>query len=287
MNIPFSVPAPQPPPNQVSYGIESLSLFQSYTRDSYQGAFGVEAPAWDPARVRKAWFDSSVDVSNPSSLISYRWLHQDAAGDWTVRLFQLPVLEAASVNLPGAMRYPPYVVAPTGAVRDISPVSPLYLSFEADAKELMLELKGSSIFDEGAQGAFPVLYPAGEQRRMWVMKYGTGQNLNVGLLLESKNAKGFGAPGHWDASAGTPIWVPDGPAANGLEDVRPPCPVPVRALLASEELRPIMTGIGAVGVQVVRTDLEQEVAERSGAFLASDRLILRQILSLLTPSERF
>ena len=53
MGVPLSLPKPQPQPSQLSYGVESLELFQTFDRESYRTSFGVEAPWWDPTRPRK------------------------------------------------------------------------------------------------------------------------------------------------------------------------------------------------------------------------------------------
>ena len=52
-------------PSTQFYTIQDLALFKSYSRDSYRAAFAAEAPAYDPTRLRKSWFDSTVDVSSP------------------------------------------------------------------------------------------------------------------------------------------------------------------------------------------------------------------------------
>ena len=285
MANPVSVPFSQPQPNQLSYGIELLALFQSYTRESYFSTFGVEAPPWNPARPRKAWFDSSLGHSDPAAVHSYQFLAPDQGGNWAVQSFQLGAAEAAAINLPGSFTFPPYLPAPTGTNRGGTPVSPVYLSSVADAEALLLELKGASLFDDGMRGLIPVVYPPDEQRRMWAINFSNGQQLNVGLLLGARNANGVGSPGHWDLSSGSPVWVADPPAPAGLDDTRSPRPVPVRALLPNEALCPVMTAIGPVGVQVVRTDLERKAAEQSGAFLPSDRAMIEQILHLLTPNQ--
>ncbi len=62
---PVSVPVTPQEPDLLAYGIQELALFTSYTRDSYLTAFGVQAPAWDPARVKKAWFDSTQSTRRP------------------------------------------------------------------------------------------------------------------------------------------------------------------------------------------------------------------------------
>jgi hypothetical protein len=58
MSNPVSQPVIPPQPNQLYYGVSALALFQTFTRDTYLSAFGIQAPPYDPTRVIKTWFDS-------------------------------------------------------------------------------------------------------------------------------------------------------------------------------------------------------------------------------------
>jgi hypothetical protein len=275
MSNPVSQASPLPQPNQAYYGVEALTLFRSFTRDIYQAAFGVEAPPYDPSRVIKTWFDSTADVSSPNNVAVYKTLAQISPGVWNLQQMVIPALEAASVNLPGAVTFPPYVPAPTKATRGGSGINGLYLSLLTEAQSLMAEIGGTALADEGATSVFPVVYPADELRRTWDIVF-KGAALNVGLLLAAKYAKGFGAPGHWNTSGSDAVWVPDPPAATGEDDARPPRPMPMRDLLPNE-----MFKTGLMGVGIVRTDLQQAINQANGEFTADDRATLQQIYQLL------
>ena len=130
MSDPISLPAAPPQPDQAYYSVLELALFTPYTRDSYLAAFGQQAPAYDPSRVIKTWFDSSADTSAPANVAVYKIIAQDPNGNWGFQQMVMPATEAATVNLPGAIVYPPYVVAPTQATRALrtmasTPRSPL------------------------------------------------------------------------------------------------------------------------------------------------------------------
>ena len=172
----------------------------------------MEAPAYDPARLRKSWFDSTVDVSDPDNVAVYRIVAQDQNGNGILRQIVMPAQEAATVNLPGAIQYPPYVVAPTLATRGGSSLNAIYLSLESDAQALMKELGGDNLQQEELP-SFPATYPGDEPRRPWYFLV-RGQPVNVGALLLSRNAQGVGAPGHWDVSSPQPVWVPDPPGSD-------------------------------------------------------------------------
>lgn len=178
---PTSTPAAQPQPNQETFPIDALALFHTYTRDSYLAAFGVAAPPWDPTRLSKSWFDSTVDTSQPANVASYQMIGQDSTGAWTELPYTMPASEAATVNIPGAVVYPPYVIAPTGATRGGSPINPAYLSLQADAQAVMTALSGSGLFDDGATAILPNVYPADEPRRSWSFLL-NGVARNVGQL---------------------------------------------------------------------------------------------------------
>ena len=276
MGTPVSRPSNPAQPNLLAYGVSQLALFTSYTRASYLAAFGVQAPAWDPARVRKTWFDSTVDTSDPSNVAVYEIIAMDSGGNWGVRQMVIPAAEAAMVNLPGAVTYPPYSVAPTQVTSGGSPVNPNYLSLEPDARALMATLGGTGLVQETGNAVFAIVYPASEPRRIWDFVVG-GALVNAGSLLLAQNANGIGAPGHWDLSKGEPVWVPDPAPPTGENDTRPPRDMPVRDLLPNEKLQ-----AGLMGVSVVRTDLLQQQAEQSGQFTADDRATLQQIYQILS-----
>ena len=103
---PVSQPVVPAQPSTEFYSIQDLALFKAYSRESYRAAFGVEAAAYDPARLRKSWFDSSVDLSDPDNVAVYRVVAQDQNGNGILRQMVMPAQEAATVNLPGAIQYP-------------------------------------------------------------------------------------------------------------------------------------------------------------------------------------
>ena len=276
MSSPVSQPVIPPQPNQEVYGIQELALFQTFTRDTYRSAFNTEAPPWDPSRVKKSWFDSSVDVADPAATASYHAAGMDSSGQWGMQSLTMPAGEAASVNLPGAVVYPPYVVPPTTATRAGASINPIYLSLEADALALMSAVGGASLLDEGVTPVFPVAYPPDEPRRLWDIMF-KGIPVNAGALLLNRNTNGVGSPGHWDSSGSEPVWVPDPPAPTGLDDTRPARPVPLRDLLPNEKFQ-----TGLMGVTVVRTDLQQQSNEQAGQFTPDDRATLQSIYRILT-----
>lgn len=275
MSNPASVPAVPAQPNLEVYSIQALGLFQTFTRDTYQSSFGVQAPAWDPARLRKTWFDSTVDTSDAANVVVYKIVARDATGNGILKQMVISTEESATVNLPGAVTYPPYIVAPTNATRGGAPINASYLSLESDARALMAIIGGTALGDEGATAIYPVIYPPDEPRRMWGILIG-GQSFNVGALLALRNANGAGSPGSWDTSSGGPVWTPAPPAPTGVDDMRPPRDMPVRDLRPNEKLQ-----AGMMGVSVVRTDLQQAADEQGGQFTPDDRAALQRVLQLV------
>jgi hypothetical protein len=268
---PVSQPVVPAQPNTEFYNIQDLVLFKTYSRGSYRAAFGVEPAAYDPARVLKSWFDSTVDVSDPGNVAVYHVVAQDQSGNGIFRQMVMPAQEAAMVNLPGTIQYLPYVVPPTLATRGGSTLNAIYLSLESDAQALMTQLGGTGLQQEELP-SYPASYPSNEPRRQWYFVI-QGQPVNVGALLLIRNAQGVGAPGHWDVSSPQPVWVPDPPAPTGEDDTRPPRAMPVRDLLPNEQLYTGMMGI----LGVVRTDLKKTADEASGVFTPDDRAMLRSI----------
>lgn len=276
MSSPVSLPIIPPQPDREAYGFAELALFQTYTRETYRAAFGVQAPAWNPSRPPKFWFDSTADASAAGNVAAYRIFAVDSTGAWALQQFVLPAAEAVAINLPGSVTYPPYVIAPTGATRGGSALNAEYLSLEPDARTLMAASAATGLVDEGATLVYPIDYPPDEPRRSWAMLL-NGHRQNVGELLAERNARGVGSPGHWNTSKGFLVWVPDPPAPTGLDDPRPPRPLPVRDLLPNEIIQ-----TGLMGVSVARTDLQQQNAIKTGAFLPDDRATLQGIYDLVS-----
>jgi len=283
MSNPVSVPIVPPQPDKEAYGFAELALFQTYTRETYLAAFGVQAPAWDPSRLSKFWFDSTADASAAGNVVAYKIFAVNSTGIWALQQLVLSAAEAAAVNLPGSVTYPPYVITPTDATRGGSAQNAEYLSMESDARTLMAAFGATGLVDEGATVYYPIVYPPGEPRRSWAILL-NGHQQNVGELLAERNARGLGSPGHWDTSQGFAVWVPDPPAPTGLDDTRPPRPLPVRDLLPNEIIQ-----TGLMSVNVARTDLQQANAIQSGAFLPADRTTLQgiyDIVSRLAPAKQ-
>ncbi|MEO8025162.1 MAG: hypothetical protein ABI823_01730 [Bryobacteraceae bacterium] len=271
-----SKPSARPQPELAQYGVGELALFKVFTRESYRSTFGVQAPAYEPSQRIKAWFDSSVDLSDPESLVVYRVIAQDRSGAPVLRQVGMPAGEAARVNLPGAVEYPVYSVSPTHATRGGSPLNPEYLSLCTDADALASVLGAEGVIDEGATTVYPAEYPSDELRRMWAIPL-RSQSYNVGILLKSRNASGVGAPGDWSVATGEPVWVPAAPlVSSGAVSAQSPWETPCRDLFANEKLQ-----LGIFGPAVVRTDKQAEADLNSGRFLQSDRLLLQEIWQAL------
>jgi hypothetical protein len=276
MSNPVSQPVIPAQPNLIAYGVQDLALFKTYTRDLYRAAFGAEAPPWNPARLRKTWFDSTVDTSSSDNVAVYKIAAQDPIIGWTMKQMALPAQEAATVNLPGAIVYPAYNVAPTDATRGGSQINPNYLSLESEARALMAIVGGTDLVEDGNTAVFPVVYPADEPRRMWAIIY-KGRLVNVGNLLLNLNSKGVGAPGKWDFSSSEPAWVPAPAPPTGLDDTQPPREMPVRDLLPNEKFQ-----MGLMGVSIIRTDLSQQQGQLDGQFTPDDRATLLQIYQIVS-----
>lgn len=229
-------------PAEATYPVEKLNLFPRLTRATYRELYSVEPPAWDKTRKIKRWFDTSVlegftgDIDN--EVVAYD-VFEPSSTTGTRRLV-LTVREASTPNLPGAVSYPKYVVAPTPAVvitpitGERTPVNPEYLSLREEAELLARELGvGPAAIRETTLTGFTTAWN-GEQRRSWVIEF-RGDMHQASMLLRRKYEFGVGAPGRWNLSGQQPVWVPE-QQDTGERELRPEVPIPMRRLTEVEQL---------------------------------------------------
>jgi len=245
-------------PDEASYPINRLWLFDWQDRVSWERAFGEQAPPFDAGRAPKHWADTSVleGVDDPDGAhVEYDYFDSDSRSFQKLRL---SVREAATPNIPGVYKYPEYVVAPTPAVvvgsapGEEGPLNPSMLCHRSEAEQLAGEIGGDSVIENTYSDAGPYRIEwRGETRRMWLIRK-SGHYHGAGLVLKEKHKNGVGAPGHWTTErAAKMTWVPDEIAAS---NERQTVPIPCRRPAANEALY-----LGhPMKVVVYRTDRESE-----------------------------
>jgi hypothetical protein len=269
-------PVVKPQPNEKTYSVTELYLFKTYTRESYEKTFGVQPPPFDSTKPIKTWFDSTVTTPT----VSYQTLDLNSLKNVTLVLKKE---DAAAVNLPGAYRYSPYIVKPseclsqsTSAPTPPAPVNPTYLSTRLEAEALASEVGGSVVLATdpgGSMESFLVSCPNTDNRNVWEVQFKTSRVL-AGQLMLAKNAKGIGAPGFWDLSGPSPVWVSKEPVVTSSNYMR----IPVRSLLPNEKYNQT-----PFGLFITRTDLDGP--NGTGGFLLSDRAMLEEILKIVRELE--
>lgn len=228
-------------PNLPIYGFDVLQRVPLFTRASYLAAFGVQAPNFDVSRPAKYWFDSSADVNG-----AYKYQAVNAVGNFTEQ--EIPGAEAAAVNIPGLMTYPPYEIEPTSAAvvgtnGSRTAIQAMNLCTYQDAVKLVasMGLPVSAILDGSGfvYGPFSVDY-AGDSRRLYMISWKAGMPPAqfAGNLIALMNAQGVGAPGKWDLTGDSPAWVTAAPGPDGITADVPTTSIaaPVRSLLPNEGL---------------------------------------------------
>lgn len=283
MTTPVCVPQDPNQPDQAIYGLSALQRVPLYTRVSFSAAFGTQAPDFDSTKPPKYWFDSTADTSNATNLAVYKQISVSGLSADVAQL-QMPATEAAAVNIPGLIIFPPYAILSTAATIDGQPINADVLSGYQDAVNLAASwnLGSSAVFDgDAAIGPFSVAYPASETRRQWMILF-QGAAQNVGVSVATMYAKGMGHPGAWDLSGAEPIWIPTPDPPDGITSGVPQpgteVPVPVRALLPNEQ---IISTLG--GAMIARTDMSSASTD-SGGFGAADRATLLWIQQALQNS---
>lgn len=242
--------------------ISTLELpgYESYTRDSYFKRFGKPAPPADPTKRPKAWIGSGAF-----------WFLENQ----TLVRNVVPSAEN-DVNIEGAGPFPKYELAATSAhplnAAPGSTYNALYLSLEAEARDLMAQLQG---FDFADDGALPpqLVYPADEPRREWEFNLPSGIRVNAGSLLYVRNQQGVHSPGHWDLGTAVPSWVPDRLVPTG-----PAWSKPCRPLASNEKIIP--AGLFGFPTLAVDDGIAAPAAGGSG-YTQADRDRDTQILALL------
>ncbi len=268
-----SKPTTPAQPNDARYPIDKLNLLQRHNRDTFQKAFGQQSPPWDRAKPIKRWFDTSAlegSEDPQNDVVTYEG-YDPVQKKW--RRIALTVADAASINLPGAHVYPKRVVAPTPVVlvdpNGVYPLNANYLCTREEAQRLCDELQADSIQESADFGGPLRIDWLGEQRRQWSIVW-HGELRSAPQLLMYQTANGVGAPGKWDTSSGSPIWI-SYMQDTGERDVRPEALMPTRKLLANERI-----DVELFGVAVVRTDKTQDqLAPGTGSLTQDQDKLLR------------
>lgn len=267
-------------PNKEQYGVDQLYTSPRLTRPIYEEMFGEQAPAYDPKRQIKRWFftnvlEGSVDPTNELCEVTVY------ASKDTIRKITMTKADCASVNLPGVYVYPKYnnptssfavVLGPMG---DRQPIGGQTLVDLTKAKYVVDEMNAAlhsnyKLVAAEVPYSWTIVWGFESRRRMNITN---GENLfDAAAILESRFAKGLGAPGSWvDQGLNGPAFIPDVPA-DGAQDVRPEIPMPCRELLANEKFNPVT--FGGMGGQVLRTDLGAAAASGNSAV---DSELIKQI----------
>lgn len=260
-----SLPAEPAQPNQLTYSLQALELFERFTRESFLAKFGVQAPPYDPIRRIKTWFDSSAAAGGPYQVALTNEFHVTAI----VRAVMDPA-EASSVNLPGSVDYPVWNPPPVRGYwneptfpQDRHPIDHFQVCTVLEATALVKDIgavenaagrlalpESGKVVNAREDDTFAYFYDPDETRRAFVLTLPGGAKMYCGQLLKWKYAFGVGAPGHWTNPTGNqPVWVHD-LAPQTLPDIRPWREVPIRALKANERITD-----GPFGPAVIRTDL--------------------------------
>ncbi len=276
-------PLAQPQPAGPTYSTDVISLFPQYTRDSYRAATGTPAPACDPAKPLKTWFDLSAKGRGTVTYTALNSSFDASLQSSPLMNFSLSDGDAASVNLPGAepTNFAPFVVAPTTATMKIGstilPLSPNRLSTPAEASLVAHQLGAGAPKLLTTTGLITYNYGT-DARGIWQVSF-NGATYDVGALLPQMYAKGVGYPGSWSLTSAGAVWTPA--AISDCSAVTATIPAPVRALFPNEKFSMGLAGMIPV-LQITRTDMAGPGGSASSAgFTEGDRALLTAIQAAL------
>lgn len=285
LSLTAQVPTPQAQPSTATYSVKVLELLPSYTRDSYETTFGRQAPAFDPNRAPKSWFDSTAGAS-PKTYNNVNTAQSTVV--WST--FTLSGPEAAAVNLPGLQHFQKFVnpVTQSNVTFKCSlpncPVTQAPIGQQStlsEAQAMLAEIGdlNLTISDIGVPKAGCVFCYSKNDPNLPVSIYYIG-SMNVADYWPNRNVNGVGYPGKWIKSfTGVYQFVPD-VQTDGQNSTFPPIPVPERALLANEKFKVVVLGLIPVAV-LSRTDIPDSTfggdTSSGGGFTDADRALLVDI----------
>ena len=243
---PTSLPVTPTQPNQHSYPISDLNLFQIFGRAKYHAKFGQQAPPYRPQFPIKYWFDSSE--GGVYTIVNYN------TEPPSLEKITISKAMAGAINLPGDFFYPVY--APSTSTPAVTtnlgvtqPVPVNMICEQADAVKLATAISGPNAPAPTEDPQLNNVTWNGETRRMWdVMVAGT--LLVAAPLVAQMYVKGIGAPGKWNLTNPlNPVWVP---TPDPDWSTLPTLGCPVRVLLPNESIQAVDLGMAYM---VVRSDV--------------------------------
>ncbi len=249
--MPISVAVVPTQPSTAAYSTSALQLTQQFSRASYEGkGWGQPAP-FDPTKAIKSWFLTDA-VGNP--LPGTQTFDVIQPGAVVVSQITMDGLTCASVNIPGAYRFPKWVNPPTTVATNAGvPINAANLCLLADAIILQGSVNPNVEAPDNNDPEFATVVWGSENRRAYRVTMTDGSVLNAATLLAIWSNSGIGSPGTWNpAVAGTAMFTPTpAPDLTGI----PVTPVPIRPLLTGEVLRVISAG---EGISVVNTNMDAQ-----------------------------
>jgi hypothetical protein len=273
------VPTPRPEPAATSYDTSELNLLPSYTRATFQAAFGKDAPDFDLSRPPKSWFDSTQTCS-PNGKSNYQVLSGSNLTPLTISS-----CDAATVNLPpaGQPQFPAAVEVHDSGVRYTGMVDlDTYLQAAVNRIEVaaMTATTPIDVSKMAAQVQPDAQYVCNWQSLNDASFHG-GVDPNCGnpVALVSKYS---GLVTTWAQAAAVVqdlMGVVSGTPCKFCDAIaKAPVPMPVRPLYADEKIS--VLGIMG-GFVVLRIPPPTPVTVQGGTFTDVDRQALQQVLQIL------
>lgn len=289
LSLPAQVPTPQAQPSTATYSVKVLELLPTYTRETFESTFGKQAPAFDPNRAPKSWFDSTAGAA-PKTYNNVSTAQTTPV--WST--FTLSGSEAASVNLPGLPHF----------VKFVNPVVISNVTFKCNlpscaatqapiGQQSTLEQAQSMLAEIGDPNLriedFAVTRGSAAGCTFCYSKNNPGSSvsiyfigsMNVADYWPNRNQNGVGYPGKWVKSfTGVYQFVAD-VLTDGANSTFQAIPVPERQLKANEKFKTVLLGLIPVSVlsrtDVVDNDPQTGGITSGGGFTDADRKLLQDI----------
>ncbi len=185
-------------PDSNEYPVSALHLAVIHNRETFEEAFGIQAPPFDPTKPAKAWAITGCTADETFQVVT--------PGTATLAPMQMTPAEAAAVNIPGSYRWPAYEpVLTSPATISQGDGTTIFVKGEilvlnTEAKALAAEItKDTGVavrLVPVSDAPYSTIDWTGEPRRHWRLEINDVKH-EAADLMRKRHEAGVNRPGLW------------------------------------------------------------------------------------------